>query len=358
MILLFILLLGTPLLISLIDLIGYFIKGKRIVHVFIVRIAEIGSFLLLPYFYITIETKNNCCTNSAVFAFDHRLTIIVLSILCTLSYFYCQFRNSIAPPVVEVLVNCLLLIGIVLNVFIAIHTQDAFFASLGNGPILIFGILTLAKNQKLFLEQTINLHHNEYKNQFEIFAWKVLHLSPIIKYPVVFLLCLPILMVISCFLMLFGQKPDSLIRAFTETYKHGFSQWDWQCENVMCGGHYLCSVAANGHAKYVKPERLGIRNGNYIVCNRQLLIANAFEELVQERMPSLHKCIRRQYNKVGDLVHRYYFVFENKLISDIIYFFMKPAEWLFLLILYTFDRNPENRISKQYLSSSDRSQID
>ena len=35
-------------------------------------------------------------------------------------------------------------------------------------------------------------------------------------------------------------------------------------------------------------------------------------------------------------------------LADIIYFLMKPLEWLFLLVLYLFDTNPENRIAVQY----------
>jgi hypothetical protein len=105
---------------------------------------------------------------------------------------------------------------------------------------------------------------------------------------------------------LFGQKADSLIRAFTDTYHHGFSQWNYKCENVNCGGHYLCSVAANGHAAVVRPTRRGIRNGHDIICNRQLLISDAFEDLMEERLPGLHRITRKQYNKVGNIVHRYY----------------------------------------------------
>jgi hypothetical protein len=37
---------------------------------------------------------------------------------------------------------------------------------------------------------------------------------------------------------------------------------------------------------------------------------------------------------------------------------MKPAEWFFLLVLYTFDKNPENRIAKQYISSEHRRQLE
>ncbi|GAO42672.1 hypothetical protein FPE01S_01_16870 [Flavihumibacter petaseus NBRC 106054] len=158
-------------------------------------------------------------------------------------------------------------------------------------------------------------------------------------------------------LLLFGQQPDSFIRAFTDTYKHGLSQWDYQCDNVECGGHYLCSVAAKGHPGIVKPVRRGVRNGNPILCNRQLLISNAFEELIQEKLPFLHRPIRHHYNKVGDVIHRYYGIFNIRVVADIVYILMKPLEWLFLLTLYTFDRKPENRIARQYLSRKDRDLI-
>ena len=36
---------------------------------------------------------------------------------------------------------------------------------------------------------------------------------------------------------------------------------------------------------------------------------------------------------------------------------MKPLEWFFIVILYTFEQNPENRIAKQYLNPLDRKEI-
>lgn len=168
----------------------------------------------------------------------------------------------------------------------------------------------------------------------------------------------PILTIITSVLLLFGQKPDSIVRAFTDTYHHGLSQLDYLCDNVDCGGHYLCSVAANGHKQIVCPIRYGERNGNKIICNRQLLIANAFEELIAQRLPRMHKVIRRQYNKVGNAIHKHYHLFNNKFISDLIYILMKPLELLFLFALYLFDTKPETRIAMQYLSKSDRQAID
>ena len=38
--------------------------------------------------------------------------------------------------------------------------------------------------------------------------------------------------------------------------------------------------------------------------------------------------------------------------ADLIYIIMKPLEWLFLITLYLFDVNPENRIAVQYIGSN------
>jgi len=237
-----------------------------------------------------------------------------------------------------------------------VQTNDGYYALLGSFPIILLGIVMLVKNQRELIDQSQGSMQAP-QGKIEKIAWKVLHFKPLAKFSIIFVLCLPVLVMITALLLLAGQKPDSLIRAFTDTYKHGFSEWDYQCANVQCGGHYLCSVAANGHARVVKPKRYGVRNGHPIICNRQLLVSNAFEDLVQEQFPFAHKHIRRNYDKVGDLVHRYYGLFSIKWFADCIYILMKPLEWFFLLTLYTFDRTPENRIAKQYISQADRLQI-
>jgi hypothetical protein len=346
-----------PLLILIIELIGFIIKGKRIVHIVLIRIVEIISLIILPYIYAADNTTNDCCGDSTAFSPQHQPTILAIVILCLIAYFYSSYRKRMAAPIVEVFVNCLLLIAVFLNIFIAIQTKDVMYASCGNLPIIILGILMLVKNQQLFYNYAKEEIFTP-KNIFEKIAWQILNLKPIQKFPLILILCLPILIILSAILLLVGQKPDSIVRAFTDTYKHGFSQWDYKCDNVECGGHYLCSVAANGHTKVVKPQRLGKRNGYHIICNRQLLVSNAFEELMQEKFPFLHKNIREQYNKVGHFIHRYYSIFNNKFVSDFIYILMKPLEWFFTFTLYCFDKNPENRIAKQYLSNDDRAEIE
>ncbi len=347
----------VPFLVSVIDFSAFLITGKRKAPIFIIRICEPATYLCLPFLYVTQDLENNCCGESAAFSPEHQVTIWVIITICLVAYFYSSYRKSIATPIVEILINAFLMGGIILNIFIAIQAIESFFIVLGNLPIVLFATLALAKNQQLFIEQSKEMQVNT-KNRFELLAWKILNLKPLLKYPALFVLCLPLLVIISAVLLLVGQKPDAIIRAFTETYKHGFSQWDYKCDNVACGGHYLCSVAAKGHPQIVKPVRRGIRKGKDIICNRQLLISNAFEDLLREKLPRVHKATRKQYNKVGYIVHRYYSVFDNKYFSDCIYILMKPLEWFFLLMLYAFDRKPENRICKQYISKRHRLLID
>lgn len=239
-----------------------------------------------------------------------------------------------------------------MNTLLVFHI-DLLLSTIGNLPIIILFIRQLFINHQYFVKQ-YQTEKYQPTNKFNHFAWKLLSSRPIVKFPVLFLLCFPLLVILTSILLLFGQKPDSAIRAFTDTYKHGLSQLDHLCENVDCGGHFLCSVAANGHSTLVKPIRYGARNGGKIICKRQLLVSNAFEELIEQKLPKTHRFIRRNYNKVGNIVHRYYSIFNNKFVADTIYVLMKPLEWFFLIILYTFDKKPESRIAQQYLHKNDR----
>lgn len=337
-----------------IDFLSFIFAGKRKYEPSLTRVLEFAGLVVLPFIYLSFldDSTNDCCNDSATFSPGHKLTIHVLVGICIAVYYYSSLKSRIASPIIEVLVNSVLVFGFVFNVFVGIQVGDMFWY-LGNLPVGMLIVIRLVENHKLFIE----LHKDESlqaNTKFEKIAWGVLKLNPFVKVPLILVIFIPFLTVITSVLLIFGQKPDSIVRAFTDTYKHGFSQLDYMCDNVQCGGHFLCSVAANGHRSVVNPLRYGERNGNRIICNRQLLVANAFEEIIQEKFPRIHKLIRKNYNKVGTLIHRHYHIFNNKYISDAIYIMMKPLELLFLLTLYTFDCKPENRISKQYLNKMDR----
>ncbi len=345
----------SPAVLLSIDLFYYIVTKKRLLSKLVLDILDFLTMLLLPLLYLIMldEKRNDCCSESATFSPDHKLTMYIWIMICIANYFYAKYKKKLSSPIIEVASNTLLLGGFLLNIFIALQIEEPLYNAIGCLPIGILFTYQLISNYQKYIE-TYNEKSIENVGILERWSRKILTSSPFVQYPILLILSSPILIILTCILLLFGQKPDSIVRAFTDTYHHGFSQLDYQCANVECGGHYLCSVAANGDKKIVKPIRYGERHGNKIICNRQLLIANAFEEIIETKLPRLHRIVRRNYNKVGNLIHRYYYIFNNKKLADFIYFLMKPLEWLFLLVIYTVDTNPENRIARQYISSNDK----
>lgn len=165
-------------------------------------------------------------------------------------------------------------------------------------------------------------------------------------WPVVaFVVMWPVLGLMVAILALFGQAPDSAIKAFTETADYTFST-KIPPQNIIRDDHYLCTVAAGGHEKIVKPYRMGKRHGRPIVVNRQLCVANAFEQIIEEKTPRFHKVVRSFYDKYGFPVAK---LIKSKYVADIVWFIMKPLEWIFLVVIYMTDVHPEDRIYSQYL---------
>lgn len=156
---------------------------------------------------------------------------------------------------------------------------------------------------------------------------------------------LPLLGIVICILVLFGQRPDAVIKAWTETSDWSLSQ-RVAPQNIRYDEHYLCTVAAGGHRKVVKPIRMGVRHGHRVTVNRQLCIANAFEQILEERTPRFHKHVRHFYDTYGFPVAR---LIRSRYVADMVYFLMKPLEWIFLIVIYFCDVKPENRIAMQYL---------
>ncbi|HFH9836957.1 TPA: DUF6688 family protein [Streptococcus suis] len=159
---------------------------------------------------------------------------------------------------------------------------------------------------------------------------------------------LPYLSTLASYLILFGQKPDQLLQIWTETSDWALSE-KISPPNAFYDEHYLCTVGAAGHRNLVKPIRMGERHGHRVVVNRQLQIANAFEQILEERCPRLHRFIRSNYDRYGYPISKH---IRTAWQADLIYLIMKPAEWLFLIVIYLHDRQPENRIARQYLPLS------
>lgn len=210
-------------------------------------------------------------------------------------------------------------------------------------------ILTLVWEWKQLQQERVKENNiKEYKNSLLRRLNRYLEQS--YRWPLAaFFLMWPLLGIVVCVLVLFGQQPDAVIRAWTET-----SDWNLSRriapQNVYYDEHYLCTVAAGGHENVVKPFRLGVRHGHEVIVNRQLCVANAFEQLLEERMPEVHRHVRHFYDTYGFPIAQ---KIRSPYAADAVYVLMKPLEWIFLAVLYFCDVNPENRIAVQYLPKRD-----
>ncbi|PEL40317.1 DUF6688 domain-containing protein [Bacillus toyonensis] len=318
-------------------MLGFFLNGMA---------AGAGERLLI---FERTGVKNN---GYASLANEYVVSVIVLVTLGMISFWIVSLTYGDLPPLVYVVCGTLMILNIIFAVAYLTHTA---FSSYGEEysvfllqtsflSLFFIYIASLKDSLNHFLDSQ-NEKEIKYNNKCMLFLFRICNNYQ--KMPKLWAISLfPFLIIIQLFLVLFGQRPDSLIRVFLETSSFNYSNIPAPKTEIVPGdGHYLCTVSAKGHKKWVKPVRAGIRAGARIPVNRQLLIANAFENILEQYVPNFHKAIRNFYDKYGYPISRHV---NSKWSADIIYLIMKPLEWLFLVVLYTVDKKPENRIHIQY----------
>lgn len=269
-------------------------------------------------------------------AYPTFFTFAALTLLALIIYSY-RDANSLSP-----LANIFCISGILGGVvLLLVFDNQLQVASFHTFFLLIYSIHLLWVRIKEWQEDRTEI---SYENRLIQWLHQLLNRSR--NWPwLAVLVALPTLALVVLVLMLFGQQPDSMIKAWTNTADWAFSQ-KIPPQNLIIDEHYLCTVAAGGHEKVVKPQRMGVRHGRPVVVNRQLCIANAFEQVLEEKTPRFHRFLRRNYDRYGYPFAKH---IKKKWAMDLIYYLMKPLEWIFLLVLYLVDRKPENRIAMQYI---------
>lgn len=332
---------------NLITFISYIIKKKEKDFVKIIElIAMVIGFVYLFFYLSLIEVKfvdwNIQLSNAekhSIIARDHLLTIIIIFVLSLLGYLIIRFITADKQsPIISLISISSIYLGIVVCILWSVQTKDFFLMLLPVNIILIFikSIYIMVYNKNTLLQAKVMT--TKYKKLSNI-------LNTATNLPwLALIFSIPLLGIIVTFLSLFGQEPDSLIKAWSETA-------DWTMskkiapQNIHYDEHYLCTVAAGGHTNIVKPLRNGLRHGNPVMVNRQLCIANAFEQILEEKTPLFHKQVRTVYDTFGYPISKH---IKSKYVADLIYYLMKPLEWFFLLVIYAVDVKPENRIAVQY----------
>ena len=303
---------------------------------------------------------------------NHIGTICVFVLIGISSYFALKFHKEEYPPLLSVILIAGVYIGCIISSLIIIQLMGAvvsevdvrlksmhsYYEKTGYIFYMVLIPLNYLVNAIALLvwvakEKATYQIDREYKNRF-ISVVNNCILKCNSWYIPTFVVMIPFIIIVVMILCLFGQQPDSVIKAFTQTSDWMLSKQISPPPTVQYNGHYLCTVSLRGHKGLVKPTRYGIRGGEKIVVNRQLCIANAFEELIMERTPRFHRAIRNFYDKYGYPISK---LIRTAWLADLTYLIMKPLEWIFLIVLYLFDKKPENRIALQYLPKNARKEV-
>ena len=337
-------------------------RAKKISLISAILTITVGLFD--TYFYLGV-----CCDvtsadwNKPIYNFqlhtpissEHLPVIIVLAVFSVIAYFILYaVKVDKTPPLVTVILIAFVYIGMILAILWTIQITsldliDFFILAVYPFNLVLIGVGLI--RQKL-IEYKEFIEENGLRNEkLGKLGGKLADVSKMPLYA--FLFIFPIIGIVICILLLFGQRPDSIIKAWTET-----SDWTFSMRqappNVYRDEHYLCTVAAGGHKEVVKPQREGVRHGHRVLVNRQLCVANAFEQLLEDKTPRFHRAVRRFYDKYGFPAAK---LIKTSFTADIVYIIMKPLEWIFLAILYMSDADPERRIAVQYLPEKDRESL-
>ena len=349
-----------PVLLSIINLIYLFnlkkdeLSKKKEIKVEVTTMIVGSIFMFLASGFVGIKYKD---WNERIFpheihtpiATEMMLTICIFILVSILGYLVLRFVkiNKLSPLALVLAMSALYIGAIVAGLWIG----QVFKIDAKNLILILFPLNVIVIFIKV-IKDVIIKWNSEYKDNKRVLKDNKLInlcnkiLNNALNWPwLALVFMVPLLGILIGVLAVFGQAPDSVIKAFTETAEWNLST-KLPAQSLESNGHYLCTVAAGGHKEIVKPIRLGRRGGKYIVVNRQLCIANAFEQIIEEKTPKFHYVVRSFYDKYGYPVAKH---INSKYTADFVYFLMKPLEWIFLIVIYLFDNKPENRIAIQYL---------
>lgn len=316
--------------------------------------------LSIPFFWIGME-EHDADYFTAIDPIDHCYTPFGSVHFPTLIFYFLAFHISAVlvwrrgrrlPPLTLVISLVFLFIGFFVNAAVIMqisgHNTSTMMINKGDSyfffpmPILnmimCFLLLNKVMNEeknkaqtRVYTNKLLNKINQFLANRYDETSWAIIF-------------TLPIFLLSTLVLILFGQESDAIIKAFTDTTTWSFSQKEHP-PILDHSGHYLCTVAAKGSPNVVHPIFIGKRHGRQIIVNRQLQIANAFEEMIQDFSPKIHYFIRKNYDRYG---YNLSLKINTQWASNLTYLVMKPLEWLFLISLYLFVESPEKKIRKQY----------
>lgn len=317
-------------------------------------VLERLAFIVFPLLgYTTLFLMSEEDSNG-VFEYPNVLALLLFQLLTFTLYFISRKYKYKLGPLFIAVVPALLFLSTIVALVELIHLALLFFICITIGwitVILPFAVLSyyglLLVSMFMVCEAIAILKMNRTSNRDQLPQWMqtaAAHfyfsnnlLVQIIMFPIVTFL---VHIVTS---LLFKYKYSPIIDAFTECTDGFISEGG----HIMGtgGSEYLVTIAGYGHKDLVKPLFVGYRNGHRIMVNRQLQVCNAFEQIMEENIPTIHKRLRRFYDNLQIPIEKWK---HRKVLANVLYLVFLPLEKIFLLVLYMVDKNPELRIQSQY----------
>ena len=334
--------------------------NKKILPIQTVEIFALIVMPILGYIFLYIFKEE-----AELLDWNYIVSIWVLTAVNIYFYFFSRKNKFSTGPLTLVVIPSMLIIGIIIAIIQFIHFSP--FLLYGSAFMIIFPLFSIFVFPIFSLIQSVILLSTELYSVLQLNKQIVLNSnnkSKIIEKLANFyfgknaliaqLLTFPIFLTVAQFLfIILTEKPDSIIQAFLESSDGIFSQGINDNKRPP-QPEYICTIAAYGNSRMVKPLHYGIRGGKVIRVTRQLKICNAFEEVMEEKYPKTQRFLRKQYDNLQIPIDKWKTV---TIVSNILYIIIKPMEWFFLIILYLVCKNPETKIGKQYLQFNIKNQI-
>lgn len=104
---------------------------------------------------------------------------------------------------------------------------------------------------------------------------------------------------------------------------------------------YICSAAARGHQRFVRSQTVLGAGASPVRVNQQLHILKMGELVLKAVAPTVHRCLRGCYDRIGPLLARR---IRHPFTADLAYLTLKPIEWITLAVLACLRLNSWRRI--------------
>jgi len=140
---------GFPAVMTYMDVIYCLCTGKRMFRwgALLLEVCMLVLPPLLLYFYDAGDRQGNY----TIIYPAYRGAVYTLILLCLGAYFYAMWRKKLAAPLLEIIIHCFLLLGVVMNILIALRMRTFDTLFLINLPAALLLILALVRNHRLLL---------------------------------------------------------------------------------------------------------------------------------------------------------------------------------------------------------------